>query len=897
MAPAAGSPLLNAIRLIFAGPVRNANSSLHILYYRDNETFSDLWKKGLESDTPNVGDVTLDWNDEDAKIILVRSEPPEELFEKPLASLKGINFRAHLTAASWAAAWRLTFPDAKARVIVSGANPEGASGAVAQALSAFFGARHSDSSAFVPGVRFLAAPSLQDICESIVSVRNDSSVLPEMAKTVLRTTIWDALTSDREGHHAISNVLGAFLLSSQVGSGTPHSGEPWLQDFLLALVQRSGVLADLERVTLRANEAEQPRHQVWISEETQRAIGGAVLIDDMADIWQHFLRGALGFYGREKSFFVTSPRNRFYDGIKELPARLKTFLESKRRFLAASDLISGRHRINDRFVLFLDLRLFLEREADVRGTFFRDLAEFGMELLDSGRQLPWLDDDDKQELRDELSRFLPAAALQAPVSGGKKVLPPEETLLARLLALLDPTMPIIIFSSTHRTDLIGPFREYGNVITAFRKPIVTGMTRDWTETVKELHAEFNSALQEAERILRVRQTIRTFQERAQKNDMMRLPECQDGYLVEVFLDESEEPTDRRPPRAVCAGGVVMVRALDRSGHPVVSDEAVFDSLAASICLWGWCSDTPEDFARPQNTPQRRGFMPKGKDLNFAGGGQGAGLLAEMIGSIQTVLGEHGCVFPFAAISARSQPFPEWMEGPKGIDPWNVEKILDATLRRLVQHALEGLLFRSELLRQALGHPKSRVAVDLGIRDYPCQPNWPLFERFGFEVQRGYRPSFHSEDGYQITAETLARTGIRWPFKAAILRARAVNLWDFGKHTTRPGGLLPKQLHYFADTIAHVALDDLEAATASSLVVQKFFASGWIADFRHDNEEETRLEIGRAWDQGDRVDALRSGAKLNNVAPPNRLGFDIYQELAWGADELPGADLKRLFVGT
>ncbi len=85
------------------------------------------------------------------------------------------------------------------------------------------------------------------------------------------------------------------------------------------------------------------------------------------------------------------------------------------------------------------------------------------------------------------------------------VLPPDETLLPRLLSLLDPTLPIIIFSSTHCTDLISPFRDYGNIITKFRKPILTCMNRDWSGVVKGLRADFENALEQASGILKVRQ--------------------------------------------------------------------------------------------------------------------------------------------------------------------------------------------------------------------------------------------------------------------------------------------------------------------------------------------------------------------------------------------------------
>ena len=123
------------------------------------------------------------------------------------------------------------------------------------------------------------------------------------------------------------------------------------------------------------------------------------------------------------------------------------------------------------------------------------------------------------------------------------------------------------------------------------------------------------------------------------------------------------------------------------------------------------------------------------------------------------------------------------------------------------------------------------------------------------------------------------------------------LKDFGNNQTRPSqGVLPKQLHYFADTVAHVTLGDWDTANAAGGEVSEFFNSGWIADFRKDTEERVRLEIGRAWDQGDRVLALRwAAAELKNAAAVNMLGIDVFRELHHGAVWLSGEELKQLFA--
>lgn len=865
-------PLVAALRQVLG-----SQPGVTVLDYR--QSFGELWFAGLASRAPVIATRSLRYDDPNTAMLIVGDTPPDEIFEPVPECLKGINFREHLTAASWAAAWRLRFPDAKARVVVIGASQLSASSSVAQALGTLFGARNADGCPLVPGVSLMRTPSLSVLC-GILGGGNGQRGESPTVESLLRATIWDGLTSNREQNHAISNVLGALLLRKE-SRGDEASAS-----------RAEQVLEELVRPLLKIPSQKDGKKNAWVAACKEPGPHFA-LIDDMGELWSPFLRGALGIIGPDGGRCLTLPKAKFLAAISALPSKLTAFLKTKAANLSTSDLIQQWPTKTPDFVLFLDLRLFSTASADARSTFLRDLAEFGLQLLASGRNHPWLSEDSRKRMEWEL-KGIKAGTFLHPTDAAL-TLPPEETLLPRILSLLDPTLPIVIFSSTHRTEMIAPFRDYGNIITTFHKPILTGLTRDWTEAIRELQADFNTALEQAARILRVRNTIKSFHHRKQQSPRVALPPSQHGHLIEVFLDESEEPTQKSPPRAVCAGGIVVIRALGPGGKPVVSDKAVFESLAASSSLWGWCAETPDGFSRPKNTSRPRGFMPKGANLNFALNGEGPTLLEAMICGVRSALRDAGCVFPFATISNRARSFPDWMEGPTGIDPWSVEKLLDATLRQLVQHALEGLLFRSAVLRLALDHPKSRVAIDLGIRDYPCQPNWPLYEAFGFEIQNGWRPSFHNEDGHQITAETIARTGIRWPFRAGIVRARAVALKDFGNIPLCPKGLLPKQLHYFADTIAHVALDDLDSATNSSRIISDFFASGWTADFRHDPEEQRRLEIGRVWNQGNRVEAIRWAASLKRRSPANGSGIDLYRELSQGAACLERTDLLQLFT--
>ena len=179
---------------------------------------------------------------------------------------------------------------------------------------------------------------------------------------------------------------------------------------------------------------------------------------------------------------------------------------------------------------------------------------------------------------------------------------------------------------------------------------------------------------------------------------------------------------------------------------------------------------------------------------------------------------------------------------------------------------------------------------------------PLEELFGFEPKLNEvtgdweRRSLQTEDGYLIATEIIARSAIPWAATTGwIQRARAVTLRDYGffQFRGRRWGTLPKQLHYFADAVAHVALHDLAEAIQTSNDLNAFFASGWIVDLRRDKDEEHN-KSGRLWDQEKRVAAVLRAGKLNDQSTPNGIGINLFRELTDGSRNLSGRELKELF---
>lgn len=513
-----------ALGLILKGPEQIENPGIVLLDYHDTATYASLWLNGLKSGKLQIHEQEIDLTDSTKQFLIIGNDPPDGIYDTRIPGLQSINFRSHFTATSWLAAWKVKFSptqkekeedkavEANTRIAVIDPRPTGMGQGAARALQTIFGARNASNSPLVPNATVLNEPSLTEICQWLKPIKPDTRTVNDNTphiRELLKSTIWSELTSNREQHHALSNVLGAFLLSAQVGSGVPHPGDPWIQDYLLALVNACGFMAHTEQVSLQQADRESGPHQVWISKDQQNVIPGAVLIDDMADLWNRFVAGALGFYGRQRDRFAVLGRGNFNEAIQALPSRLAAHFDSRVAHISASALLAIESKVGDDFVLFLDLRLFSQTKGKVGETedvFFQNLSDFGLKLLASKRNLPWLNEEEKDAMRLELETIIKAEGCS---EGGR--LPPLETLLPRIISLLDPTLPVVIFSSTHRTELIEPFRNYGNIITGFHKPVLSGLSDGWESAVNDMHRDFLEAMDRATAVLRVRRLLRPFQ--------------------------------------------------------------------------------------------------------------------------------------------------------------------------------------------------------------------------------------------------------------------------------------------------------------------------------------------------------------------------------------------------
>ncbi|TAG11143.1 MAG: hypothetical protein EAZ42_01590 [Verrucomicrobia bacterium] len=869
------SPFFEALGRILHGPGKTANPAISLLDYNDTITFSALWIQALETGKSTICGREIDLTDAYKQILIIGNHPPDGVFETDVPSLTKINFRDHFTATSWLAAWKVKFPDAKAAIAVIDPQELCPASGTARALQTILGARNVLGQPLVPRAAVLNAPGLEAICKWLSDSKLDKRSMfkdtPHLCG-LLKSTIWSELTSNREQHHALSNVLGAFLLPFQAAPGCISEFVNQLNThfpiapYLLELATACGVKSNTNRLA-DDNDA---NSQWWISEQQQQAFSSIVMIDDMADLWSWFVQFAFGLIREGSSEFITIPSREFPAKMGNLCERLTAVIASEKP-LNPSDLTGEPHHADSNFVLLLDLRLELGRE------FQSQLEDLGRTLLNSTRNLPWVTIEGKQALLAELN----AANT-------------DETLLPRLVALIDPTLPIIVFSSTHRSELIAPFRDYGNIITTFRKPILAGLCSSWSEMVGEIRSDFSSAVDHACKIMDTRKALASFRlDRAIcENENTGRPK----RFIEIYIDESGDPFNQRDP-GFSVGGIVV------SHENKDAMEAFHRSVNHAPRKWG-VSDYGPDQIRPggENRLNSICYFPK-KPV--------PGSEDEVAGFQLAIDAARGSGSRIAAFSILD---PELLRFSRDrvIDSAILfdENALDNIYHTLLRQNLEMLLFE---------HPWINISVDAvyvhaatrqqKLADFATRSTWHAAYGIEFKERAGNwnYTSLDCDGVHRIVRGILKDRGVL-DGRPDVRTARGAVLNDFEdiinnfrrgpqmlqrvrNQLFAPNRVDPKQIHYLADWVARIALyrpNDLPASA------NEWFSSGYIQVV-----QEPFNSLFRACAMKDNVEAINHMRGVS-LTPVDRLATSYLAERflrksASKWDEcLTGSEFKRLF---
>jgi hypothetical protein len=874
-----------ALAAILLGPAETANPGIALLDYRDPATFSALWLNGLKSGEFEVAGQQIDLTDSTKQFLLIGNDPPD-----------GINFSSHFTATSWLAAWKVKFSptddekkkgavEANTRFAVIDSRESRHAQGTARALQTILGAKDAIGNCLVPGVTVLNAPSLTDICKWLKPAEPDNRTVSKDAphlRDLLKSTIWNELTSDRERHHALSNVLGAFLLPFQAAPWeTPElldilKNEHPFAPFLLGLVNACGGVAHVDKIaaeeTVEADDdlEREVKPDWWITDKQREAFSSAVLIDDMSDIWGLFVQLALGYVGSKERNLLTIPTVDFRARMSELCDRLKKVIANNEP-LKPCDLIGDENQSDSNFVLFLDLRLELDRE------FQAELEKLGKKLLRSNRSLPWLTDEGRRDFQTELD-------------AGKT----NETLLPRLISLMDPTLPIIIFSSTHRSELIDPFRNYGNIITSFRKPILSGMASDWKDTVADLRSDFTSAMQQADMILKTRVALTALHVEKPTWDVF-IPR-NTKRIVEIFIDESGDPFNDRDP-GFAVGGILVQHDNENSQrefHRVIN---------SSERKWG-VSDYEPDRIRANEVEEKvpmLSFFPKRPHPDGNDERDGLNLISSAVTN-------NSRIAAFALIEPELLRFQR--DGALDSSILFDDNSLDNIYHRLLRSNLEMLLFQHPWVDIEQDSFYIHVATrEQKIQDHNTRRIWKQAYGLEFKERRGQwgYGSLRSDDVFRLIREILQSRNVL-DGRPDIKMARGVVLNDYedvirtynqgpqmrarvNSQLYDPSRIDPKQAHYMADWIARIAL----YRTNLPDVTIPWFNVGYIqraedAFFSLMDAIRT-TELDRAITRLDGVDMLPTEQLRDSLLAERYLR----QTASTWPSQLSGLQLRRLFA--
>ena len=558
-----------ALDLTLRGPGKTANPDIVLLDYRDKATFSSLWLQGLESGESEIAGQKIYLTDSTKQYLIIGNDPPDGIFDTKIPALKGINFRSHFTATSWLAAWKVKYSptedekkngaiEANARFAVIDPRKADMAPGVARALQTIFAAHDAAGSPLVPGATVLNDPSLKAICQWLHDSGADNRALAKDAphlRELLKSAIWNELVSNREQHHALSNVLGPVILSGRkidercfdlANSGKNND-------------RKKGQSASFKRVSLLLRRLLSACGLVsWEDKkfgdkdpqisETGQGIQILLLDDQAQQGWEDWVRECLPDAAGTMQVAV-DPVD-LVDNIWTALAPMKDeeggftgYKNKDARFKLELPGLSGATNP----VLLLDLRLFSSKADDER-KFVKDKLLPLVSHFTDKPGLAWPGFPANDPLFQQAKSAVENGTLKPDTDEHHEVL----TWLPRVVALADMSLPIILFSSTGRRDLVEPFKPYGNIITSFAKPRLADLANTATERA-DIRALTTNGLREAvgraKSCLELRSKCLAIL--AASSQGLKVDGSKESLYAELYIDE--DGTDKDPRFAV--GGV------------------------------------------------------------------------------------------------------------------------------------------------------------------------------------------------------------------------------------------------------------------------------------------------------------------------------------------------------
>lgn len=454
----------------------------------------------------------------------------------------------YLTPIDWAVAFSLVVNDNKndddknVRILILDLNSQSVSNADSVRFFKLFPQT-------MPWVRLYRPLDAEDFIKHLRDLDAVPSMRSDLAKSdmALIRNVWAAFLtkpSTPGDHHALANLVGPLLLMGNDTGADDHTKA------LRSLMKALGLIPDKAKEEKDKEPGTEQKEDPllrddnpWIrwddpkwADRLNRLTkdGGKlnlVLIDDQYEQgWGEVLCKAVGATQKAKiceiGSHVTASGKEILVKASVSPDCLLSSLDGKDQrfnFNICSD------PAKDAEILFLDLRLFSGKDEQKEADFFERLISLAEKFIEDGtNNLPW-----KGFTTVEIEKV-------------KNWIKPENrkreddnyatalTLLPRILALTDISLPIVIFSSTGRRDIAEMLKDYGNIITDFDKPKFTvDMPEDIARQTKK---KFEEALEKAVLLLQGREKCRKIIQNASSPKPLETEGK--GKHVELYIDEN-----------------------------------------------------------------------------------------------------------------------------------------------------------------------------------------------------------------------------------------------------------------------------------------------------------------------------------------------------------------------
>lgn len=656
--------------------------------------------------------------------------------------------------------------------------------------------------------------------------------------------------------HTIANLVGPQLLTSGMTSWMPNSlatKSPCLAAFLNLMRALKLLPQVLDKISAPWIDPDR-----WKRDWSPDNLAKFVLVDDMADLgWKDFLCLALGIdplHGQDSVLFVSTEPDAKVLGASRNSSLIDLLADASRRLRVNEgiDLFGG----SKDTILFLDLRLFNRRSTQEEFAFLRELLALAEQAEDKEafrRYLPW-----RGFTHHELNQVRVCVNNERVEDEGYFI---ALTLLPRLIALVDPMLPIVLFSSTGQRRVSESLKGYGSIITDFDKPRFFGSVSG--NLIEESRQRFERAINHALTLIKGRTVCRQFQTTSGPSGSST-----SNNYVEIFIDEADEVSQE----GFRVGGVAII--YDDEKHATkVNEEMTLRGLT-----WG---STDIDL-QPQQLIDKR--MP----------------LALYEGTIYTPvenLLRATQVRDLIAFTLAAAPDMPWVDTTDLTSPW----CLDNQYRNLVCLALE-VLFYEILPEKTANQSTLNYAVYLASRtryqsdadaprDWDSTDKMNIAQRYGVRLKENYKTkqlyfqSIGSDSVHPIITQVRA---LMPEAKINITVARA-NTLRYGIDPDFPEDL-PRPAHLLADLVVSQSnsTDKLRAQPTLNTWLTRGFTA--VADDKFIAE----LHACRHARAGRHVEAILDAYKAVSVSPSSgELAPWAKLRIGQSVDSLSGRDFISL----